>query len=35
MVIRVGNIDEMVRRVNRDLEKVGKAAVGAAKEAAG
>src|SRR5882762_5526792 len=35
MVIRVGNVDEMVGRVNRDLEKVGKAAVGAAKEAAG
>src|SRR5258708_11757578 len=35
MIVRVGNVDEMVRRVNRDLEKVGKAAVGAAKEAAG
>src|SRR5712692_1840745 len=35
MVIRVGNVDEMVRRVNRDLEKVCKAAVGAAKQAAG
>src|ERR1700680_1586165 len=35
MVIRVGNVDEVVRRVNRDLEKVGKAAVGAASQAAG
>ena len=31
MVIRVGNVDEVVRRVNCDLEKVGKAPVGAAK----
>src|SRR5438445_10511699 len=33
MVIRVGNVGEMIGRVNGDLEKVGKAAVGAAKEA--
>ncbi len=31
MVIRVGNVDAMVRWVNRDLEKVSKAPVGAAK----
>jgi len=31
MIIRVGNVDEVVRRVNCDLEKVGKAPVGAAK----
>ena len=30
MVISVGNVDAMVRWVNRDLEKVSKAAVGAA-----
>ena len=35
MVIRVGNVDEVIRRVNCDLEKVGKAPVGAAEEAAG
>jgi len=31
MVIRVGNVDAMARWVNRDLEKVSKAPVGAAK----
>ena len=31
MIIRVGNVDEVRRRVNGDLEKVGKTAVGAAK----
>ncbi len=31
MVISVGDVDAMVRWVNRDLEKVGKAPVGAAK----
>jgi hypothetical protein len=30
VVIRVGNVDEVRRRVDSDLEKVGKAAVGAA-----
>ena len=30
MVVRVGNIDAMAYWVDRDLEKVGKAAVGAA-----
>ena len=30
MIIRVGNVDEVRRRVDSDLEKVRKAAVGAA-----
>ena len=31
MIIRVGNVDEVRRRINCDLKKVGKTAVGAAK----
>ena len=34
MIVRIGNVDEMVG-INRDLEKVGQAAVGAAQQAAG
>src|SRR5713101_1129321 len=35
IVIVVGHVDEMIRRVNRDLEKVTKAAVGAKRVKAG
>src|SRR4029077_8310236 len=35
VVIRVGHVDEVIGRVNSDLEKVSKAAVGAAKKSAG
>ena len=35
MIVRIGNVDEMVRGVNRDLEKVGKTPVGTAQQAAG
>src|ERR1700716_3904145 len=35
MVIGEGNVDEMVCRVNRDLEKVSQAAVGASRVKAG
>ena len=34
MVIRIGNVDEVVR-VNANLEEVGKAPVGAAQQATG